>query len=92
VKTRQTGKNGSLYILPDPRINVPAAEYEQQQKTLIGIEEGVSEIHQGRQSNAQSQQQINDLVELIDDKPNFKAVADSGSCIGQKDQAVGREK
>lgn len=84
VKLGKQEKTVTFSILPDPRINVPAADYEQQQQTLLGIEEGVREIHQGVNRLRKAQKQINDLVDLIDDKPNFKAVADSGRALAKK--------
>ncbi|AUD03624.1 WD40/YVTN/BNR-like repeat-containing protein [Spirosoma pollinicola] len=84
VKSGKQEKQVAFNILPDPRINTPATEYEQQQKTLMGIEEGVKEIHLGVNRMRKAQKQINDLVDLIDDKPNLKAVADSGRALAKK--------
>ncbi|MBC8154481.1 MAG: glycosyl hydrolase, partial [Bacteroidetes bacterium] len=66
------------------RMNATTADYEQQQKTLVAIEEGVKEIHQGVNRMRKAQKQINDLVDLIDDKPNLKAVADSGRAVAKR--------
>lgn len=77
-------KTVTFRILADPRINATTADYEQQQKTLMAIEEGVKEIHQGVNRMRKAQKQINDLVDLIDDKPNLRAVADSGRAVAKK--------
>ncbi|MFD2937896.1 WD40/YVTN/BNR-like repeat-containing protein [Spirosoma flavum] len=84
VKLGKQEKTVAFNILPDPRINTTAADYEQQQKTLMAIEEGVKEIHQGVNRMRKAQKQINDLVDLIDDKPNLKAVADSGRAVAKR--------
>ena len=84
VKLGKQDKQVTFTILPDPRINAPATEYEQQQKTLMSIEDGVKEIHLGVNRMRKAQKQINDLVDLIDDKPNLKAVADSGRALAKK--------
>ncbi|WP_332367927.1 hypothetical protein [Spirosoma telluris] len=84
VKLGKQDKTVTFSILADPRINAMAADYEQQQKTLMAIEEGVKEIHQGVNRMRKAQKQINDLVDLIDDKPNLKAVADSGRAVAKK--------
>ncbi len=84
VKLGKQTKSVLFNILPDPRINATAADYEQQQKTLLGIEQGVKEIHQGVNRMRKAQKQINDLVDLIDDKPNLKAVADSGRAVAKR--------
>ncbi len=87
LKLGKQEKTVSFTILPDPRINATEAEYAQQQKTLIGIEDGVKEIHQGVNRMRKAQKQINDLVDLIDDKPNLKAVADSGRAVSKRIKA-----
>ncbi|GAB3644128.1 hypothetical protein GCM10027423_47650 [Spirosoma arcticum] len=84
VKLGKQAKTVAFKILPDPRLNASAADYEQQQKTLIAIEDGVKEIHQGVNRMRKAQQQINALVDLIDDKPNLKAVADSGRAVAKR--------
>ncbi|ADB37612.1 WD40/YVTN/BNR-like repeat-containing protein [Spirosoma linguale] len=84
IKFGKQEKTVPFKILPDPRLNTTPADYEQQQKTLIGIEDGVKEIHLGVNRMRKAQKQINDLVDLIDDKPNLKAVADSGRALAKK--------
>ncbi|WP_080241289.1 WD40/YVTN/BNR-like repeat-containing protein [Spirosoma rigui] len=84
VKFGKQEKTVLFKILPDPRLSPPPADYEQQQKTLIAIEEGVKEIHQGVNRMRKAQKQINDLVDLIDDKPNLKPLADEGRAIAKK--------
>jgi len=84
VKLGKQAKTVAFAILPDPRITATAADYAQQQKTLMAIEEGVKEIHLGVNRMRKAQKQINDLVDLIDDKPNLKAVADSGRAVAKK--------
>ncbi len=84
VKLGKQEKTVPFTILPDPRLSATPAEYEQQQKTLIAVEEGVTEIHQGVNRMRKARKQINDLVDLIDDKPNLKAVADSGRAVAKR--------
>lgn len=84
MKLGKQEKTVAFNILPDPRTNASAADYEQQQKTLMAIEEGVKEIHQSVNRMRKAQKQLNDLVDLIDDKPNFKAVADSGRALANR--------
>ena len=84
MKLGKQSKTVPFKILPDPRLTATAADYEQQQKTLMGIEDGVKEIHLGVNRMRKAQKQINDLVDLIDDKPNLKAVADSGRAVSKR--------
>jgi len=84
LKLGKQTKNVGFTILPDPRINATAADYEEQQKTLISIEQGVKEIHNGVNRMRKAQKQINELVELIDDNPNLKMVADSGRAVAKR--------
>ncbi len=84
LKLGKQTKNVGFTILPDPRINATAADYEEQQKTLISIEQGVKEIHNGVNRMRKAQKQINELVDLIDDNPNLKMVADSGRVVAKR--------
>lgn len=84
VKMGKQAKIVAFTILPDPRIKATEADYAEQQKTLMGIEEGVKEIHLGVNRMRKAQKQINDLVDLIDDNPNLKALADSGRAVSKR--------
>ncbi|MEZ0487290.1 WD40/YVTN/BNR-like repeat-containing protein [Fibrella aquatica] len=84
LRLGKQSKTVAFTILADPRLSYTLAEYEQQQKTLIGIEEGVKAIHQGVNRMRKAQKQINDLVDLIDDNPNLKSLADSGRVVAKK--------
>lgn len=84
LKLGKQAQTVAFTILPDPRIKATDADYAEQQKTLVGVEDGVKEIHQGVNRMRKAQKQINDLVNLIDDKPSLKAVADSGRAVSKR--------
>lgn len=87
LKTGNVEKTVPVRILPDPRIQASAAEYEAQQETLTAIENGVREIHQGVNQMRKVQKQISDLLELTASNTALKTVNDTGKDILKKIKA-----
>jgi hypothetical protein len=71
----------SFKILPDPRIAATTADYAEQQEWMAKTENGIREIHESVLRMRKIRKQINEVVELLDDKPEMKEVVDSGKKI-----------
>ncbi|HTI12758.1 MAG TPA: hypothetical protein VL832_29535 [Puia sp.] len=72
-----------IKIIPDPRINATAAEYEEQQQWMAKTEVGIREIHESVLRIRKVRKQINEVVDLID-TTKMKDVADSGKRLAGK--------
>ncbi|WP_247237417.1 VPS10 domain-containing protein [Telluribacter sp. SYSU D00476] len=71
-------------VLPDPRINATAADYEDQQKTMIAIENGVKDIHESVLKMRKVRKQVSEVVDLLKDKADMKEVTDQGKALVKK--------
>lgn len=74
-------------ILPNPNIEATAAEYQDQHQTMSAIEAGINEIHGAVNKLASARKQINQLIELLGDKPEQKAIVESGKALVKKMEA-----
>ncbi|HEV7347135.1 WD40/YVTN/BNR-like repeat-containing protein [Telluribacter sp.] len=77
-------KTVSFTTLPDPRINATAADYEEQQKTMMAIENGVREIHEAVLGMRKVRKQVDEVVSLLKDKPEMKEVTEQGKGLVKK--------
>lgn len=77
-------KTASFKVLPDPRLNAPAADYAEQQEWAAKVEDGVKEIHETVLRIRKIKKQIKDAVELLKDNAEYKDIADSGKKITEK--------
>jgi photosystem II stability/assembly factor-like uncharacterized protein len=68
-------------ILPDPRISATAADYTEQQEWMAKTESGIREIHESVLRMRKIRKQINEVVELLGDRPEMREVVDSGKKI-----------
>lgn len=80
-------KSVSFNVLPHPGIQATAQEYEQQHQTMLAIERGINEIHESINNARSMKKQINDLVEIIGGKPEWKAAVDAGKAVVKKIEA-----
>ena len=71
-------------ILPDPRIKASAADYAEQEQVLTAVEDRVREIHQSVLDMRKIRGQISALNDLLKEKPEMKAVLDSGKELVKK--------
>jgi len=77
-------KTVSFQIMADPRIQATAAEYAQQQQTLIAIEKAVTDIHESVTRMRKAQKQVADLIELVEEKQSLKSLVDAGKSLNKK--------
>ncbi|GAB3170915.1 VPS10 domain-containing protein [Telluribacter humicola] len=71
-------------VLPDPRINATAADYEDQQKTMMAIENGVKDIHESVLKMRKVRKQVSEVVDLLKNKADMKDVTDQGKALVKK--------
>jgi len=74
----------SFNILPHPGINATAEEYQDQHVTMSAIEKGLNEIHGAVNRMASAKNQINDLIKILEDKGEAKAIVESGKALVKK--------
>jgi len=84
LKAGKQEQTVSFRVLPDPRLQATPADYEAQQKTMIAIEDGVKEIHQGVNRMRKAQKQLSELIDVLEDQDALKSVADSGKALQKK--------
>ncbi len=77
-------KSVSIKILPDPRIAATAADYAEQQEWMAKTENGIREIHESVLRMRKIRKQIDEVVELLDDKAEMREVVDSGKKISAR--------
>ncbi|MEO1654679.1 MAG: glycosyl hydrolase, partial [Bacteroidota bacterium] len=68
-------------VLGDPRLEVSAADYAQQQNNLGQIENSVIDIHQSINRLRNARQQVRDLLEILGDEEKYQPLADSGRSV-----------
>lgn len=74
----------SFRVLPDPRINATAADYEAQHQTLTAIEEDIRDIHYSVNSMRKVRKQLHELADLLDGRPDLKPVIDSAKALAER--------
>lgn len=74
----------SFKILADPRIAATKADYAEQQEWMAKTENGIREIHESVLRLRKIRKQINEVVELLADRPEMREVVDSGKKINAK--------
>jgi hypothetical protein len=78
LKWENQEKTVPITILPDPRLNVTAAAYDQQQQTLAEVDGKIKEIHDAVNRMRMARRQATDLLELITDTVTYKPVIAAG--------------
>ena len=73
-----------LTILPDPRVNVAATAYAQQDKLVAAIDAGVKEIHTSVLRLRSIKKQVGDLIPLIESRSEAKPVVEKGKELVKK--------
>lgn len=81
---KSTPKSTNFSILPDPRIEASAADYAEQQRVLISVEDKVKEIHESVLDMRKARKQVSELATLLKEKPEMKAVADTAKVLVKK--------
>ena len=81
LKIGDVEKTVSFTILADPRLNYPAADYAAQEQTLGDIEKSIKDIHNNVNQIRQTRKQMNDLMDILKDKPDMKSVNEQGKKI-----------
>ncbi len=84
VKAGNQEKLVSFKTLADPRLDVTPKEYEAQQRILISLEDGVRDIHESVLRMRRVKDQVNTLLALLQDKPEFKNVTTQGKELVKK--------
>jgi photosystem II stability/assembly factor-like uncharacterized protein len=84
LKMGDQERTTTFKLMADPRLNYPASDYEAQQKLQILVEDGVREIHNAVNTIRKIRKQINDVVEVLDEKMEFKEVIEAGRRTAQK--------
>jgi len=84
LKANRQEKIVAFKVLADPRINATKTDYEEQQKVLIALEDGVSDIHNSVLRMRKAKEQVNALVDLLGDNPAMKQVTDQGKELVKK--------
>jgi photosystem II stability/assembly factor-like uncharacterized protein len=84
LKYQKQEKQATFRVLPDPRINATAADYEDQQQTLVAIETSVKEIHESVLSMRKVRKQLTEVADLLKGKPELKEVTDSAKQLVKK--------
>ena len=78
LKQGNEERTTSINVLPDPRINVSVAAYNEQQQTLAQVDEKIKEIHDYVNQMRVVRKQVNDLLTLLTDTVAQKNVVASG--------------
>ena len=81
LKMGDIEKTVAFTIIADPRLNYPAADYAAQEQTLGDIEKSIKDIHNNVNQIRQTRKQMNDLMDILKDKPDMKSVNEQGKKI-----------
>jgi photosystem II stability/assembly factor-like uncharacterized protein len=77
-------KSVAFNVLPHPGIKATDAEYQEQNVAMAAVEGGINEIHTAVNKMASAREQISNLLGILGDKPETKAVADAGKVLLQR--------
>ncbi len=77
-------KTANFSILPDPRITASPSDYLEQQRVLASVEDQIREIHESVVAMQKARKQVSALMEVLKNKPEMKAVLDSGKVLVTK--------
>ena len=83
LKSGNQEKITAFKLMADPRLNYPATDYEAQQKLQALVEEDVREIHNAVNKMRKIRKQINDVVDLLNEKEDLKDVVEAGRKVAQ---------
>ena len=84
LKKDSIEKTADFTVLPDPRINASATDYEQQQQTMAETDNKIKGIHEAVTQMRLVRKQVNELAELLTDTVKYKPVIDSGKALVKK--------
>ena len=84
LKKDSMEKIADFTVLPDPRINASATDYQQQQQTIAEVDSKIKEIHEAVTQMRLVRKQVNELADLLTDTIKYKPVIDSGKALVKK--------
>ena len=84
LKKDSIEKIADFTVLPDPRINASATDYQQQQQTIAEVDNKIKEIHEAVTQMRLVRKQVNELADLLTDTIKYKPVIDSGKALVKK--------
>ena len=84
VKMKDLEKTSTFSIIANPGITASPADYLEHHRFMTSVEGGVNEIHNAVIDIRSARKQVNDLVELLGDKPEWKAIQDAGKALSKK--------
>jgi photosystem II stability/assembly factor-like uncharacterized protein len=84
LSSNGSSKTVSFKVLADPRLNFSATDYNEQQSVLTLIDDAVRDIHNAVNDMRKARKQINDVTELLENKPELKDVINSGKKVTEK--------
>jgi len=84
IKMKELEQTTSFAVVTQPGGSATPAEFEAHHQLMKSVESGVNEIHNAVNDIRAARKQINDLVELLGTKPEWKAVSDSGKAVVKK--------
>ena len=84
VKMKDLEKTSTFSIIANPGITASPADYLEHHQFMTSVEGGVNEIHNAVIDIRSARRQVNDLVELLGDKPEWKAIQDAGKALSKK--------
>ena len=84
LKKDSIEKIADFTVLPDPRINASATDYQQQQQTIAEVDNKIKEIHEAVIQMRLVRKQVNELADLLTDTIKYKPVIDSGKALVKK--------
>ena len=84
LKMGDVEKTVSFNVLADPRLSFTASDYAEQQQMQIDVENAIRDMHNAVNLMRQTKKQINDLIDVLGDKPEMKPVIEKGKSIVTK--------
>ncbi|MFD2247447.1 WD40/YVTN/BNR-like repeat-containing protein [Pontibacter ruber] len=84
LKVGNQEKLVSFKTLADPRLKASEKDFEEQEKVLIALEDGVRDIHNSILRMRKVKDQVNALVELLEEDQSMKPVITQGKSLVKK--------
>jgi len=75
-------------IKPDPRLNIPAADYAKQTELGLKIRDKLTETHNAIVQIRDVRRQVEDLLKRVAGQPQFKTVNDAGAALNKNLTAI----